>query len=131
MGWVSLCFFTGAAFGYYLLAPFTFNFLANFTLGTSGNIIYRPTINDYISSLTNLILACGIAYELPILAYVLAKIGLINAGFLRKYAKYAFVIILIVAAIITPISRYDQSAYCSGSFILAVLDKHSYCSKGG
>ena len=102
IGWVSLCFFTGAAFGYYLLAPFTFNFLANFSLGTSGNIVYRPTINDYIGSLTNLILACGIAYELPILAYVLAKIGLINANFLRKYAKYAFVIILVLAAIITP-----------------------------
>jgi len=100
--WVSLCFFTGAAFGYYLLAPFTFNFLATFTLGKSGAIEYQPTINDYIDSLTNLILGCGIAFELPILAFVLAKIGLISAGFLKKYAKYAFVIILLVAAIITP-----------------------------
>ena len=100
--WVSLCFFAGAAFGYYLLAPFTFNFLATFTLGKSGAIQYRPTINDYIDSLTNLILGCGIAFELPILAYVLAKIGLITASFLKKYAKYAFVIILVVAAVITP-----------------------------
>ncbi len=100
--WVSLCFFIGAAFGYYLLAPFTFNFLASFTLGKSGAILYRPTINDYIDSLTNLILGCGIAFELPILAFVLAKIGLITSGFLRKYSKYAFIIILLVAAIITP-----------------------------
>lgn len=100
--WVSLCFFIGAAFGYYLLAPFTFNFLASFTLGKSGAIIYRPTINDYIDSLTNLILGCGIAFELPILAFVLAKIGLITSGFLRKYSKYAFVIILLIAAVITP-----------------------------
>jgi sec-independent protein translocase protein TatC len=100
--WVSLCFFIGAAFGYYLLAPFTFNFLASFTLGKSGAILYRPTINDYIDSLTNLILGCGIAFELPILAFVLAKIGLITSGFLRKYSKYAFVIILLIAAIITP-----------------------------
>jgi sec-independent protein translocase protein TatC len=100
--WVSLCFFAGVAFGYYLLAPFTFNFLATFTLGTSGTIVYKPTLTDYIDSLTNLILGCGIAFELPILAFVLAKIGLISAKFLKKYSKYAFVIILLVAAIITP-----------------------------
>ena len=100
--WVSLCFFLGAAFGYYLLAPFTFNFLASFTLGTSGAIEYQPSINDYIDSLSNLILGCGIAFELPILAYVLAKIGFINARLLKKYSKYAFVVILLIAAIITP-----------------------------
>ncbi len=100
--WVSLCFFLGAAFGYYLLAPFTFNFLASFTLGTSGVIEYQPSINDYIDSLSNLILGCGIAFELPILAFVLAKIGLVNSKFLKKYSKYAFVIILLVAAVITP-----------------------------
>jgi sec-independent protein translocase protein TatC len=100
--WVSLCFFAGAAFGYYLLAPFTFNFLATFTLGKSGAIQYKPTVNDYIDSLTNLILGCGIAFELPILAFVMAKIGLITSSFLKKYSKYAFVIILLVAAVITP-----------------------------
>lgn len=100
--WVSLCFFAGAAFGYYLLAPFTFNFLASFTLGNSGAIEYQPSINDYIDSLTNLILGCGIAFELPVLAYVLAKIGLINSRLLKKYSKYAFVVILLVSAIITP-----------------------------
>lgn len=100
--WVSLCFFFGAAFGYYLLAPFTFNFLASFTLGSMGSIEYQPSINDYIDSLTNLVLGCGIAFELPVLAFVLAKIGLITAKFLKKYSKYAFIIILLVAAIITP-----------------------------
>jgi len=102
IGWVSLCFFLGAAFGYYLLAPFTFNFLATFTLGKSGAIQYQPSINDYVDTLTNLILGCGIAFELPILAYVLARIGLISSKFLKKYSKYAFVIILVVAAVITP-----------------------------
>ena len=100
--WVSLCFFAGAAFGYFLLAPFTFNFLASFTLCKSGAIQYQPRINDYVDTLSNLILGCGIAFELPILAYVLAKIGIISAKFLKKYRKYAFVIILIVAAVITP-----------------------------
>ena len=100
--WVSLCFFTGAAFGYYLLAPFTFNFLAGFTLGKSGMIQYKPAVNDYIESLTNLILGCGIAFELPVLSYVLARIGLITGSFLKRYFKFAFVIILVVAAVITP-----------------------------
>ena len=100
--WVSLCFFSGVAFGYYLLAPFTFNFLAGFTLGKSGLIQYRPSINDYIDSLTNLLLGCGIAFELPVLTFVLAKIGIVTGSMLRKYFKFAFVIILVVAAIITP-----------------------------
>lgn len=100
--WVSLCFFTGAAFGYFLLAPFTFNFLASFTLGKSGAIQYQPSINDYVDTLNNLILGCGIAFELPILAYVLGKIGIISSTFLKRYRKFAFVVILIVAAIITP-----------------------------
>jgi len=100
--WVSICFFSGAAFGYFLLAPFTFNFLANFQLGTTGAYRYIPTLDDYIDTLNSIILGCGISFELPILAYVLAKIGIIGAGFLRKYRKFAVVIILIVAAIITP-----------------------------
>ncbi|MEO6228873.1 MAG: twin-arginine translocase subunit TatC [Ferruginibacter sp.] len=100
--WVSLCFFTGGAFGYYLLAPFTFNFLASFTLGKSGLIVYRPAVNDYIESLTNLILGCGIAFELPVLSYVAARLGLITGAMLKQYFKFAFVIILVVAAVITP-----------------------------
>ena len=100
--WVSIFFFTGAAFGYYLLAPFTFNFLASFTLGTTGMIQYRPAVNDYIDSLTNLILGCGLAFELPVLCFVLAKMGIVTGTMLKKYFKFAVVIILAVAAVITP-----------------------------
>ena len=100
--WVSLCFFTGGAFGYYLLAPFTFNFLANFQLGTIGVYKYLPTLDDFIETLTDIILGCGIAFELPVLAYVLSKLGIITPQFLRKNRKYAFVVILILAAVITP-----------------------------
>lgn len=100
--WVSICFFSGAAFGYYLLAPFTFNFLANFTLGSTGAYRYLPTLDDYIDTLTSLVLGCGLAFELPVLAYVLAKIGFINAALLRRTRKFSVVLILILAAIITP-----------------------------
>ena len=100
--WVSFFFFTGAAFGYFLLGPFTFNFLGSFTLGTKGVLETRPTLTDYLDNLTNLILGCGIAFELPVLAYILTKIGLITPVYLRKIRKYAVVVILLAAAIITP-----------------------------
>lgn len=100
--WVSLCFFAGAAFGYFLLAPFTFNFLANFKLGSTGAYTYLPNLDDYTDTLTNIILGCGISFELPVLAFVLSKIGIISPKFLKTYRKYAYVIILIVAAVITP-----------------------------
>ena len=100
--WVSFFFFTGAAFGYFLLGPFTFNFLGSFTLGTKGVLETRPTLTDYLDNLTNLILGCGIAFELPVLAYILTKIGLITPIYLRKIRKYAVVVILLAAAVITP-----------------------------
>ena len=100
--WVSFFFFIGAAFGYFLLGPFTFNFLAGFQLGTEGTIMTLPTLGDYLDNLTNIILGCGLAFELPVLAFALTKIGLITPGFLRKTRKYAVVIILLVAAFITP-----------------------------
>lgn len=100
--WVSFFFFTGTAFGYFLLGPFTFNFLAGFQLGTENMIVTRPTFADYLDNLTNIILGCGLAFELPVLAFILTKIGLITPKFLRDTRKYAIVVILIVAAFITP-----------------------------
>ncbi len=100
--WVSFFFFTGAAFGYFLLGPFTFNFLGGFQLGTKGFITTRPTLADYIDNLTNIILGCGLAFELPVLAFILTKIGLITPSFLKRTRKYAIVVILILSAFITP-----------------------------
>jgi sec-independent protein translocase protein TatC len=99
---VSFFFFTGAAFGYFLLGPFTFNFLSNYTLGTSHILETKPTLDDYLENLVNIILGCGIAFELPVLSYVLTKIGLITPEFLKTYRKYAVVVILVIAAVITP-----------------------------
>ena len=107
---VSFFFFTGAAFGYFLLGPFTFNFLANYTLGTSQILETRPTLNDYLENLVDIIIGCGIAFELPVLAYVLTKIGLITPEFLAAYRKYAIVVILVVAAVITPSPDWTSQA---------------------
>ena len=100
--WVSFFFFLGAAFGYFVLGPFTFNFLATFQVSALNMVQTKPTINDYIDNLTNLILGCGIAFEMPVLTYALTKIGIITPQFLRRSRKYALVILLVMAAIITP-----------------------------
>jgi sec-independent protein translocase protein TatC len=100
--WVSFFFFLGAAFGYFILGPFTFNFLAGFQISGLGLVDTLPTIKDYIDNLTNIILGCGIAFELPVLAYVLTKVGILTPGFMKRSRKYAIVILLIAAAIITP-----------------------------
>ncbi|MDI9337536.1 MAG: twin-arginine translocase subunit TatC [Alphaproteobacteria bacterium] len=100
--WVSFFFFSGALFGYFVLGPFTFNFLGNFKIGTKNMIVNIPTFTDYIENLTNLILGCGIAFELPVISVVLTKIGIITPRFLIKYRRHAIVIILVLAAFITP-----------------------------
>ena len=71
---VSFFFFLGAAFGFFVLGPFTFNFLAGFQLGTRGAVTTIPTFADYIDNLTNLILGCGIAFEMPVFMFLLTKI---------------------------------------------------------
>ncbi|MBY0481068.1 MAG: twin-arginine translocase subunit TatC [Chitinophagaceae bacterium] len=100
--WVSFFFFCGAAFGFFLLGPFTFNFLGGFQLGHKGLLVTRPTLNDYLDNLTNIILGCGLAFELPVLSFILTKIGLITPKFMRSTRRYAIVVILIIAAFITP-----------------------------
>jgi sec-independent protein translocase protein TatC len=100
--WVSFFFFMGAAFGYFLLAPFTFNFLANYKIGTTGILLYRPTLADYLDSLIDITLGAGVAFELPMASWILSKMGLVTPGFLRTYRKYAYVVLLVLAAVITP-----------------------------
>jgi sec-independent protein translocase protein TatC len=100
--WVTFFFLLGVAFGYFLLAPFTFSFLFNYTLGVPGAIVTMPTLNDYIENLIDIIIGSGLAFQLPLVSFVLTSIGLITPTFLRTYRKYAYVAILFIAAIITP-----------------------------
>ncbi|ANE51663.1 twin-arginine translocase subunit TatC [Flavisolibacter tropicus] len=98
--WVSLLFFSGVFFGYFVIAPYTVNFFANFQL--DENIQNQWTIESYIDTLIPLILGTGLAFQLPLVMFFLSKIGLVTPSFLRSVRKYAIVIILIVAGIITP-----------------------------
>jgi len=100
--WVTFFFMLGVAFGYFLLAPFTFSFLANYSLGVPGQIQTIPTLDDYIENLVDIIIGSGLAFQLPLVSFVLTRIGLITPTFLRTYRKYAYVAILFIAAVITP-----------------------------
>lgn len=98
--WVSFLFFTGVAFGYFVVAPYAINFFFHFQLDEAVQNIW--TINSYIDMMLPLVLGSGLAFQLPLVMLFLAKIGLVTARFLKSKIKYAIVIILIVAGIITP-----------------------------
>jgi sec-independent protein translocase protein TatC len=98
--WVSLLFFSGVLFGYYILTPFMVNFYFNYKL--SAQIAIMPSFSDYLENLVYTTAGIGILFQMPLLVMVLAKIGIVTASFLRQYRRHAFIIILIAAAIITP-----------------------------
>lgn len=98
----SLLFISGVLFSYYIVVPLTINFLGNYQVTP----IVKNTIamSSYISTVTVLTFIMGIVFELPIIVYFLTKIGILGPGFMRKNRKYAWVIVLVIAAIITPSS---------------------------
>lgn len=96
----SLLFFAGVLFGYYLITPLSINFLGKYQV--SEKVLNEFDIGSYISLVRSSVIACGLIFELPIVIYFLTKIGLVTPEFLRKYRKFALVIVLIISAIITP-----------------------------
>lgn len=98
--WVSFFFFAGLLFGYFIMAPLSINFFANYQ--ASPYITNMFDISDYLSSVIIVSIACAFMFELPLLIYFLTRMGLVSSAFLCKYRRHAFVLLLIVAAIITP-----------------------------
>src|SRR5690606_14183587 len=96
----SLLFFLGVLFGYYIVTPVSMNFLG--TYNVSSEISNEIDLDSYISLVRSSSLASGLVFELPIIIYFLTKIGLVTPQFLRKYRKFALIIVLIISAIITP-----------------------------
>ncbi|MBP8823213.1 MAG: twin-arginine translocase subunit TatC [Flavobacteriales bacterium] len=96
----SLLFFMGVLFGYFVLAPMSIQFLGTYSVSSSvPNLV---DLNNYIGTITSLTLWTGVVFELPMVVYFLARTGLVGPGFLRTYRRHAYVVILIIAAIITP-----------------------------
>lgn len=96
----SLLFFLGVLFGYFIVTPLSINFLANYNI--SEIVDNQIDISSYIALVRASAIASGLVFELPIIIYFLTKIGLVTPEFLKKYRKYALIIVLILSAIITP-----------------------------
>lgn len=131
--YATVLFLIGVMFGYYVIAPESIAFLANYQVSSSIENMF--TIDSYLSSVTTLTLATGIVFELPILVYILSSLGILTPTFMRSTRRYAIVIILIVAAIITPtpdmltmtiVSLPLLALYEVGIVVSAVVEKRRF-----
>jgi sec-independent protein translocase protein TatC len=96
----SILFLSGVLFGYYFIAPWSINFLINFTVDPSIQNTF--TIDSYLSTVLTLTLGTGIIFQLPVVIFILSKLGVMTPQFMRKNRRYAAILILIVAAVVTP-----------------------------
>ena len=95
----SLCFFIGVAFAYFVMIPTMLKFAASFGSSDIKNII---DINEYFSFVSLMMLASGLIFEMPMISYVLTRVGILTPKFLRKYRRHSIIVILIIAAVLTP-----------------------------
>jgi sec-independent protein translocase protein TatC len=115
--YTSFLFLTGVLFGYYIITPMTVNFLGSYQV--SEQVKNTITLDSFISTVTTMTLITGLVFELPIVVYFLTKLGILNPGFMRTYRRHAVVIILIIAAVITPTS--DATTLIMVAFPLYIL----------
>lgn len=97
---ISLLFFTGVLFGYYILTPITVNFFDKFSMSDLIQNIW--TLDSVISLVVSLSAGTGLIFQTPVLIYFLAKVGLISVSVLKKYRRHALLVVLILSAIVTP-----------------------------
>ena len=100
-------FLIGVLFGYYLIVPFSLDWLGGYSI--SKEVVNQINILSYISSVTSIVIAGGVSFELPVVVYFLSKVGLLTPKFLKKYRRHSYVILLIIAAIITPPDVLSQT----------------------
>ncbi|RIV27451.1 twin-arginine translocase subunit TatC [Fibrisoma montanum] len=98
--YVSLLFLMGLLFGYFIVSPLAINFLANYQI--SPEIKNQFDITSYVGTLATLSLGCALVFQMPMVAFVLSKVGLLTPAFMKTYRKHAWIVILVVAGIITP-----------------------------
>lgn len=99
-GIIYFLFILGLLMSYFILFPISFQFLATYQV--DEEIVNTITLDSYISTFTTLTFLMGIVFQLPVFAFVLGKMGFIDAPMLKQYRPYAFIIIMIIAAIISP-----------------------------
>ncbi|MBI1838464.1 MAG: twin-arginine translocase subunit TatC [Flavobacteriia bacterium] len=104
--YVSLLFFLGILFGYFVVSPICVQFFGAYQISKDIENIF--TINSYMSTIISTVFYSGLLFLLPVVSYLLTKIGIITPAFFRKYRKHAIVVILVLAAIITPPDLISQ-----------------------
>jgi sec-independent protein translocase protein TatC len=104
--YVSLLFFTGISFGYFIVAPLCVQFFGSYQISDKIENIF--TINSYMSTIISTVFYSGLLFLLPVVSYLFTKLGVITPEFLRKYRKHAIVGILVLSAIITPPDLISQ-----------------------
>lgn len=112
----SFLFAIGFALAYFIIFPFTYQFLSTYQV--SGNVENLISLQSYIDNFIAISLFCSIAFEMPIFAWVLAKLGVINAKIMKEYRRHSIIAILLIAAIITPTSDIFTLALVSLPLIL-------------
>jgi len=95
----SALFFTGVAFGYWVIAPLSLQFLGNYEL---GDVEARISVMSYMKTIASITLAAGLIFQLPVVVYFLSRAGLVTPEILKSYRRHALVAILVIAAVITP-----------------------------
>jgi sec-independent protein translocase protein TatC len=113
---ISGLFISGVLFGYFLIAPLSIHFLSSYIV--SDQVLNTIKLSSYINTITSVTFASGLIFELPILVFFLSKVGIITPSFMRKYRKHAYVVLLIVAAIITPPDVFSQTLVCIPLIVL-------------
>lgn len=93
-------FFLGCATGYCLIFPFTFRFLAEYQI--SQTIANQISLNSYMGNFLGMVFIMGVVFEMPLLAWLLSRLGILHRGFLQKYRRHAVVVLLVLSAVITP-----------------------------
>ncbi|MBU6204848.1 MAG: twin-arginine translocase subunit TatC [Bacteroidota bacterium] len=113
----SFMFYLGVLFGYYLVAPFSIQFLGTYQLSTE--VANTVDLSSYVDSITGLAFACGLTFQFPLIILFLSRLGFVTPQFLKTYRKYALVGILFLAAIITP--SPDMFSQCIVTVPLYIL----------
>jgi len=106
----SVLFMLGVLFGYYLIVPLSIHFLGTYQV--SSDVENMINLKSYISSVTSISLAAGVVFLLPIFSYFLSKVGLITPQFMKTYRKHAYVVMLLLSAVITPPDIFSQILVC-------------------
>lgn len=104
--YVSLLFTIGVLFGYFVLTPLSINFLSNYQIDPS--ILNEFDIVSYVSTVTTLVLSCGLLFQLPMVVYFLTKVGLVTPELMKRYRRHGIVAIFFLGAMLTPPDPFSQ-----------------------